>query len=75
MGGLVSGQLDKAIERLLIVAKHQPDNAEILLMLADTYEQKGDKPNAIKWYEASKKHISDVNVNSEIDKRITQLKK
>jgi hypothetical protein len=75
MGGLVSGQLDKAIERLLIIAQHQPDNAEILLMLADAYEQKGDKPQAIKWYEASKKHIRDVNVIGEIDKRITQLKK
>jgi predicted Zn-dependent protease len=75
MGGLVSGQLDKAIDRLLIVAKHQPDNPEILLMLADTYEQKGDKPNAIKWYEAGKKYIRDANVVGEIDNRIAQLKK
>jgi Cytochrome c biogenesis factor len=75
MGGLVSGQLDKAIERLLIIAQHQPDNAEILLMLADAYEQKGDKPQAVKWYEAGKKHIRDANVVKEIDNRIAQLKK
>jgi hypothetical protein len=44
-------------------------------MLAEAYEQKGDKLNAIKWYEASKRLIDNPDINSEIDKRISLLKK
>lgn len=75
MGGLVSGQLDKAIERLTKVVQHQPDNVEALLVLAEACERKGDKANAVKWYEASKKHIHDAAIVKEIDTRIGLLKK
>jgi len=74
MGGLVSGQLDKAIERLTKVVQHQPDNVEALLVLAEACERKGDKANAVKWYEASKKHIHDPQIVKEIEKRIGLLK-
>ncbi len=75
MGAMLSGQLDRAIERLSTVTKNQPDNLEATVMLAEAYEQKGDKLNAIKWYEASKKLINNPEINGEIDKRIRLLRK
>jgi len=74
-GGLVSGQLNRAIERLLTVASKQPDNVEAKLMLAEAYERKLDKENAIKWYEEVKGHVNNAEITQEIDKRINQLKK
>jgi tetratricopeptide (TPR) repeat protein len=75
MGAMMSGQLDKAIERLSVVIKAQPTNLEAMVMLAEAYEQKGDNINAVKWYESSKKLIDNPDINSEIDKRIKLLKK
>ena len=75
MGSMISGQIDKAIERLSIVIKAQPENLEVMVMLAEAYEQKGENANAIKWYEASKKLINNTDIISEIDKRIKLLKK
>jgi cytochrome c-type biogenesis protein CcmH/NrfG len=74
IGGLVSGQVDKAIERLSTVVNHQPSNIEAILTLAEAYERKGDKTNAHKWYEASKKYIKNPEVLKEIDARIQVLK-
>ena len=75
MGAMVSGQLDRAIERLSVVIENQPQNLEVMVMLAEAYEQKNDNANAIKWYESAKKLIENPDINSEIDKRIRQLKK
>ncbi|HZB15308.1 MAG TPA: hypothetical protein VE467_19875 [Chryseolinea sp.] len=74
MGGLVSGQLDVAIQRLLKVAKSQPQNAEAVLALADAFERKNDKVNAIMWYERGKELIGDPDFIKEIDQRISLLK-
>jgi len=74
IGGLVSGQLDKAIERLTKVVTNQPSNVEAILMLAEAYERKGDKANAVKWYQASKTYIPNPEVLKEIDSRIEVLK-
>jgi tetratricopeptide (TPR) repeat protein len=73
LGGIESGQFDKAIERLTRVVQHQPDNIEAMLSLAEAYQRKGDKPNAVKWYLASKNGIVNPEVNKEIDKRIKLL--
>jgi len=73
LGGVVSGQLDKATERLTKVVEHQPGNIEAVLTLAQISEQKGNKAEAIKWYEAAKKLIVNPEVISEIDKRIKLL--
>nr|WP_240966024.1 hypothetical protein [Pseudoflavitalea sp. G-6-1-2] len=43
-------------------------------MLADIYEGKGDKANAIRWYEAAKKKLSSPEIIADIDKRIKALK-
>ena len=74
MGAIVSGQLDKAIERLSVVIENQPENLEVMVILAEAFEQKGDNANSIKWYESAKKLIENPDINSEIDKRIRQLK-
>ena len=74
VGAFFSGQMDRAIERFSTVAKAQPTNIEVILMLAEAYEQKGDKENAITWYEASKKLIDNPAIVNEIDKRIAILK-
>jgi tetratricopeptide (TPR) repeat protein len=58
IGGMVSGQLDKAVERLLKVVENQPHNLEAILTLAEAYERKGDKAGAVKWYTAAKNKLS-----------------
>jgi tetratricopeptide (TPR) repeat protein len=74
MGGLVSGQLDVAIQRLLKVAVRDPQNTEAVLALADAFERKNDKVNAILWYEKGKQLIGDPDFIKEIDARINLLK-
>ena len=73
LGGLMSGQYDKAIDRLLKVVHHQPENVEVVLMLADAYEQHNEKANAVKWYQEAKKHIQNADLTKEIDGRIKLL--
>ena len=75
VGGLLSGQADRAVERLSIVAANQPDNVEVKLLLAEAYERKGDKQNAVKWYESVRPHIANPEILQEIDRRIQSLKK
>lgn len=75
VGGLVSGQLDKAIERLKKVAEHEPNNLEAILMLADACERKGDKPDAIKWYTVARHLLKEPGFVKDIDDRIEMLKK
>jgi len=73
-GSLISGQYDKAITRLLTIHRLEPDNAEPVLILADTYERIGDKKNAIEWYRKSIQYINRQDVKAEIEKRIEELK-
>jgi tetratricopeptide (TPR) repeat protein len=75
LGDAQSGQLDKAVERLTKVVQHEPNNLEALFTLADVYERKGDKGNAIKMYETVRKKVHDPEVLKEIDNRINVLKK
>jgi tetratricopeptide (TPR) repeat protein len=73
LGGMISGQFDKAIDRLLKVVQHQPDNVEAILMLAEAYERQNDKAGAVKWYKEAKKHIHNADMVNEIDERIKLL--
>jgi tetratricopeptide (TPR) repeat protein len=73
VGGYVSGQYDKAIERLKKVINAQPNNIEAVAFLADTYAAKGDKTEAIKWYTLSKKLVNDPHYSQEVDERIKLL--
>jgi tetratricopeptide (TPR) repeat protein len=74
LGGKKSGQYDKAVERFSIIVSKQPDNMEATLHLAECYDLKGDKPNAVKWYSVVKKKILNPNAQKELDDRINQLK-
>ena len=73
-GALMSGQMDKAIERLTKVATYEPNNLEAVLMLADIHEGKGNKSEAIHWYEAAKKKLGNPEIIADIDQRIKALK-
>ena len=75
MGAMVSNQLDKAIERFTIVAQHEPANLGAKLLLAEAYERKEDKANALKWYQESKKQTKEAQLIQDIDKRIDLLNK
>jgi tetratricopeptide (TPR) repeat protein len=74
LGGVKSGQYDKAIERFLLVVNREPDNLEALLNLAEAYDRKGDKPNAIKWYSVVKEKVPNPDAQKELDARINALK-
>ena len=72
---LLSGQIDKAVERFKKVAQLHPDNMEAILLLADTYEKMGNNAAAAEWYQRSLPLISRPDLKQEVEKRITQLKK
>lgn len=74
-GSILSGQTDKAISRLQTVNRLYPDNIEAILMLAETYERKGDKAVAADWYRKSLTYINRPDARIEIEKRIEELKK
>ncbi|WP_235921223.1 tetratricopeptide repeat protein [Foetidibacter luteolus] len=73
LGGVRSGQYDKAIEHFNDVLKVAPDNLEAAFNLAEAYEQKGDKPNAVKWYGVVRDKIQIPQAKQEIDERIKAL--
>jgi len=74
IGGVVSGQMDKAVERLKKVVQKEPANLEAVFMLAEAYERQGDKANAVYWYEAGKKYISNPQMVEEINNKVKTLK-
>ena len=74
IGGVMTGQFDKAIDRFKKVIDHQPGNLEAILNLAEAYEQKGDKGSAIQWYERSKQLIKNPEIQKELDARINSLR-
>lgn len=73
-GALVSGQFDKAIDRLLKVIRLQHGHTEAVFLLAEAYEKSGDKINAIGWYEEGKKHVTNPQLIGAIDEKIKSLK-
>ena len=73
IGGVISRQYDKAITRLNKVVAAQPANLEAVSWLGDAYAENGDKTNAVKWYEYSKKLVNDPAYSKEVDLRIKAL--
>ena len=55
LGGIESGQYEKAIQRLLKVVHFDPGNLEAVLTLGEAYERTGNKPAAKTWYASRKK--------------------
>ena len=74
VGGFVSGQHEKAIERFSKVIAAEPNNLEAVAFLADTYAAKGDKKQAVHWYNISKRLVNDPAYSKQVDERISMLK-
>jgi tetratricopeptide (TPR) repeat protein len=73
LGGLVSGQYDKAIERLTKVVAAQPNNMEAVEYLANAYAAKGNKTEAIKWLRVMRRMDNNPEFLKEVDERIKSL--
>jgi len=72
---LMSGQLDKAIERFTNVINLQPGNLEAVLAIADVFERKREPKKAVEWYKRSLPMIDHPGLRTEVEKRITDLNK
>nr|MBA3972271.1 tetratricopeptide repeat protein [Bacteroidota bacterium] len=68
-----SGQWDKAIARFEKVLRIKPDFIEAYLHLADAYQQKGDKVNAVKSLETYISKVDDITIKTEIQDYINKL--
>ena len=73
IGGVISHQYPKAIDRLNKVVVSQPSNLEAVSWLADAYAAVGNREGAIKWYEYSKKLVDNIQYSKEVDERIKGL--
>ena len=73
MGGIQSGQYDKAAERFLTVIHKQPGNIEAIINLAGTYERMGNKPESVKWYKEALNYVQIPQARSDIEDRIKLL--
>jgi tetratricopeptide (TPR) repeat protein len=74
LGGIESGQYDKAVGRLLKVVHYDPGNLEAVLNLGEAYERTGDLDSAKKWYTTAKKLTNNQELIGAIDERLGSLK-
>ncbi|MBO9618758.1 MAG: tetratricopeptide repeat protein [Niabella sp.] len=72
---LMSGQKEKAKERLETVLRMQPQNLQAILMLGDLFEKNGDKNQAAALYAKAAKLVQRKDLKEELEKRIEELKK
>ncbi len=72
-GGMMTGQFDKAAERLEKVVRYDPGNQEAIFLLGEAYERMGDKASAIKWYTKGKQRVTNPELIKAIDEKITSL--
>ena len=75
MGGVISGQTDKAIGHFEKVAAAQPDNLEVMFRIAELYERQKQKNEAIAWYRKILDKVDRAELRAEINKRIQLLEK
>jgi tetratricopeptide (TPR) repeat protein len=73
-GLLVSGQYEKAISRLQTVNRLKPGYPDAILLLAEVYEQTGDRANARIYYEKCLPLVQVPEVRKAIQERIDGLK-
>ena len=72
---VMSGQLDRALERFSTVVRLQPANLEALLSLAETYERQGNAEQAVTWYKRSLPFANIPGLKEEVERRIKALSK
>lgn len=72
-GSIISKQYDRAIDRFGKVLALQPRNIEAILMLAEAYDRKADKANAIKWYSSAMSITNNPDLKTALEKRIEEL--
>lgn len=72
-GGLVSGQYDKAVERLTKVVTAQPNNMEAMEYLANAYAARGDKAAAVKWLKVIRSMDNNPEFLKQVDEKIKSL--
>lgn len=72
-GAMMTGQSDRAIERLLKVATRQPQNTEAVFLLAEAYERAGKKTEAMEWYSKGRSRVSNPELLKAIDDKINSL--
>jgi tetratricopeptide (TPR) repeat protein len=75
MASLMSGQTEKAKDRLFTVSRLQPKNAEVILLLGEIFEREGNKETAISYYTKAGALIERPDIKKEIDQRISELRK
>lgn len=73
MGNIKNGQFDKAIEYFQYIINRDSNNLEAVFNLAETYERKGNKISAIKWYKTVRDKIEIPEAKKELDSRIHSL--
>lgn len=71
---LMSGQLDKAVERFKSIVQQHPENLQAAIMLADTYERMNKKEEAIGAYRKALPYITIPQMKKDVEKRINDLK-
>lgn len=69
----LQGNYDSALEALFKAVKIAPRDAVVLNNIAYMYEQKGDKTNAIKYYELTAKH-GDKEARASVAEKLKKLK-
>ncbi len=75
-GSMMSGQMDKAEDRLQTAIRIDPKNIQALLLLADIYEKQNKKRDAIKYYQLALPLVAGHGaMKVELEKRIESLKK
>jgi tetratricopeptide (TPR) repeat protein len=72
-GAMMTGQYDRAVERLQKVVKSEPGNMEAVFLLGEAYERSGNKAEAVKWYNVGRKSVSNPELLKAIDEKIKSL--
>lgn len=71
---LFSGQLDKALERFRRITLLEPRNWRAVLMMAEVFEQMGNRKEAVEWYTRLIPLIENAAMKKEVEAKLASLK-
>jgi len=72
-GAMMTGQYDRAVDRLLRVVAREPGNTEAVFLLGEAYERSGNRTEAVRWYSAGRKKVNSPELLKAIDEKIKTL--